>query len=185
MPTASTANPGIHRYALALFHAIRGERMEPIMAEYRMILELFRAYPDLTHVLNHLLLGVEEKERVLARVLETVSISKEMASYLRTLIRRRHMDWLEPIFEAVQALVDEAQNRATAHVRVAVKLSEVQRDKLRTRLEELTGKNIDLKVEFDAAILGGLVARVGDRIFDSSLVNKLNLMKESMESTES
>ncbi|MBI4970676.1 MAG: ATP synthase F1 subunit delta [Candidatus Omnitrophica bacterium] len=182
MPKASTSNPGIQRYALAFFHAIKGERMDPIMAEYRMILELFRAYPDLTQVLNHLLLKDEEKERILARVLETCSVSKEMASFLKTLLRRRHMDWLESIFEALQALVDKAHNRATAFVKVAVKLSEVQREKLRAKLEQLTHKKIDLRVEFDPTVIGGIVAKVGDRIFDTSLKNKLNLIKAGMES---
>lgn len=181
MTKASNANPGIQRYALAFFHAMRGERLDPIVAEYRMILELFRAYPDLVQVLNHLLLKDEEKEELLRKVLETVSTSKEMASFLRTLIRRRHMDWLEPIFESVQALVDKQHNRAVAFVKVAVKLTEVQRDKLRAKLEQLTHKKIDLRVEADPMILGGIVARVGDRIFDTSLRNKLNLLKEKME----
>ena len=181
MRHVSTANPGIQRYALAFFRAISGERMDPIMAEYRMILELFRAYPDLTHVLNHLLLVDEEKERILAKVLETCSVSKEIASFLKLLLRRRHMDWLEPIFESLQALVDEAHNRATAFVKVAVKLSEVQREKLRVKLEHMTKKKIDLRVEFDPSVIGGIVAQVGDRIFDTSLKNKLNLIKEGME----
>ncbi|GEM_PF-2842364 len=181
MSKASTANPGIQRYALAFFHAIRGERMDPIMAEYRMIIELFKAYPDLVQVLNHLLLSDEDKEKVLAKVLETVSISREMASFLRTLIRRRHIDWLEGIYETMIALVDLEYNRAIAFVKVAVKLSEVQREKLRIKLEQMTKKKIELRVEYDPSVIGGIVAKVGDRIFDSSLRNKLNLIKEHME----
>jgi len=181
MAKVLNVNPGIQRYALAFFRAIRGERMEPIMAEYRMVLELFKAYPDLVYVLNHLLLTDEEKQKVLSRVLETVSLSKEMASFLGTLLRRRHMDWLEGIYETLQALADEEHNRAIAHVKVAIKLTEVQREKLRSKLEQLTRKRIDLKVEQDPSILGGIVARIGDRIFDTSLRNKLSLIKESME----
>jgi len=181
MKRASTANPGIQRYALAFFHAIKGERMDPIMAEYRMILELFRAYPDLIQVLNHLLLKDEDKERILARVLETCSVSKEMASFLKVLLRKRHMDWLESIFEAMHVLVDQVHNRATAFVKVAAKLSEVQREKLRVKLEQLTQKKIDLRVEFDPSVIGGIVAQIGDRIFDTSLKNRLNLIKDGME----
>lgn len=180
MPKATTANPVIHRYACAFFHAIRGERLEMIIAEYRMVLELFRAYPDLVTVLNHILLADEEKVRVLDRVLETFSLSKEMASFLRTLLTRRHMDWFEPILGALEVLVDKEHNRATAHVKSAVKLSEVQRGKIKEKLEELTRKTIDLRVEFDPTILGGIVAQVGDRIFDSSLRNKLSLIEERM-----
>ncbi|MBI4398090.1 MAG: ATP synthase F1 subunit delta [Candidatus Omnitrophica bacterium] len=181
MPKMVADNPGIQRYALAFFRAIRGERMEPILAEYCMILELFRAYPEVEKILNHLLLREEEKEGLLARILETVATSKETASFLRALIRHRHVDWLEGIYEAMLALADEERHRATAFVKTAVKLSEVQREKLRIRLEQMTRKKIDLRVEHDTAILGGIVAKVGDRIFDSSLRNKLSLIQEKME----
>ncbi len=180
MIKTSTSNAGVHRYAQAFFHAIRGERLEPIMAEYRMVLELLKAYPDLVTVLNHLLLNDEQKEDILSRVIQTCSVSKEMASFLRTLVRRRHVDWMETIYHYMQAMVDEEHNKATAQIKSAVKLSESQQEKLRKRLEELTSKKIELKVEQDPSILGGIVVQVGDRIFDSSLHNKLHLIKESM-----
>lgn len=180
MPKATIAQPGIHRYALAFYWAIRGERLEPILAEYRMVLELFSAYPDLVHVLNHLLLSEEEKERILTKLIETASISKELASFLRTLIRHRHLEWIQDIYDVIQAFVDNKQNRATAYVKVAVKPTEVQREKIRTRLEALTHKTIDLRVDYDPSILGGVVAQVEHRIFDYSLRNSLNLMKEKM-----
>ncbi len=114
-------------------------------------------------------------------MLETCSVSKEMASFLKVLLRRRHMDWLGPIFEAVHVLVDNEHNRATAFVKVAIKLSEVQREKLKNKLENLTQKKIDLRVEFDPSVIGGIVAQIGDRIFDTSLKNRLNLIKDGME----
>jgi len=173
-------NPGIHRFASAFFQSIKGERLEPIRAEYRMVLELFEAYPDLSYVLNHIVLSDEEKAKILARVLKTCSVSKELSSFLKVLVSRRHMDWLRPIYDSLQVLVHREHNLAVAQVRVAASLTEVQTEKLKEKLEALTQKKIDMKVEEDPSLLGGIVAQVGDRIFDSSLKYRLESMKHKM-----
>jgi len=176
----SVSQQGAGRYALAFFRVIQGDRLEPIMAEYRMVLELVEAYPDLPHVLNHMLLTDEEKDVLLGKILDTCQVSVETSSFLKMLVAKRHMDWLRPICESLQELVDKENNKMLAHVKTAVKLTEVQTEKILKKLEVLTKSEIDLVLEQDPNILGGIVARVGDRIFDLSIQNRLGAIKEKM-----
>ncbi len=178
--SSAISQQGVQKFARAFYHSVKGDRLEPIIAEFRMVSELFRAYPDLSQVLNHILLSEEEKHKILNKVLETCSVSQEMSSFLMALVNRGHVDWLEDIFESVQALIDKDNNKVLAEVKAAIKLTEVQREKLQQRLEFMTGKQVELSVEYDPSIIGGIVAQVGDRIFDSSVQNRLAMLKDKM-----
>jgi len=69
----------------------------------------------------------------------------------------------------------------TAQVTVAEKLSDTHLDALKSTLKTVTnGKDIDLDVKIDPAIIGGLIVKVGSRMVDSSLRTKLNSIKLAM-----
>jgi len=63
---------------------------------------------------------------------------------------------------------------------VAEPLKDQHVDALRAALKSVTGKDVDLDIKIDPAILGGLVVKVGSRMVDSSLRTKLNAIKHAM-----
>jgi F-type H+-transporting ATPase subunit delta len=66
-------------------------------------------------------------------------------------------------------------------VTVAERLSDTHLDTLKSALKSVTsGKDIDLDVKIDPAIIGGLIVKVGSRMVDSSLRTKLNAIKIAM-----
>ena len=72
------------------------------------------------------------------------------------------------------------RGQAVAEVRSAVSLNDDQRDRLRSALSNATGMNIDIVVVVDPDILGGVVAQVGDTVFDGSVRTRLEKMKERL-----
>ena len=68
--------------------------------------------------------------------------------------------------------------RTLAEVRVAVPLSDAKRSLLAEALERATGHPVELKIDVDPAIIGGVVARVGDEVFDGSLASRLTEAKQ-------
>ena len=74
----------------------------------------------------------------------------------------------------------ESRGQAVAEVRSAVALNEDQRERLRGALSKATGLNIDVVVVVDPDILGGVVAQVGDTVFDGSVRTRLEKMKERL-----
>ena len=80
-----------------------------------------------------------------------------------------------------RALVARHKGEVTAHVTVAEKLSDTHLDTLKSTLKTVTsGKDIDLDVKIDPAVIGGLIVKVGSRMVDSSLRTKLNSIKLAM-----
>jgi F-type H+-transporting ATPase subunit delta len=76
----------------------------------------------------------------------------------------------------VQALTDFAAERRAhqlAEVRSAVPLDEEQRDRLAEALSRATGRQVEVKVVVDPTVVGGLVAKVGDEVFDGSIRSRL------------
>ncbi len=85
------------------------------------------------------------------------------------------------------AIVDRMVERAAAskemevaEVRSAVDLTEDQRDRLRAALANATGKNVDVRVIVDPAVLGGLVATVGDTVIDGTVRTHLDQLKSRL-----
>ncbi len=68
--------------------------------------------------------------------------------------------------------------RTLAEVRVAVPLSDAKKSLLAEALERATGHPVELKIDVDAAVIGGVVARVGDEVFDGSLASRLTEAKQ-------
>jgi len=79
-----------------------------------------------------------------------------------------------------QRLLDEHRGVAQATVFTAVSLSEDERRVVVQRLQELTGKEIVLEAQVDPEILGGLVARIGDRVIDGSTRGRLLALRQSL-----
>jgi F-type H+-transporting ATPase subunit delta len=87
---------------------------------------------------------------------------------------------LPAIIDSVVQLAAAERAKAVAEVRSAVPLDGEQQAKLKAALEQATGKQLELKVVVDPSVIGGLLARVGDLVFDASVRRRLELAKEHL-----
>ena len=83
--------------------------------------------------------------------------------------------------QAYRALRDEQLGIVEARARVAATLSEDEERVLAQALERVTGARVRLKIEHDAGLLGGLVVRIGDTVYDGSVRHQLASLRERME----
>jgi F-type H+-transporting ATPase subunit delta len=86
--------------------------------------------------------------------------------------------------EIEQAFITELNRRvgiAEAEVTTARKLSDAERKELLAVLERRTGKKIEATFAEDSALLGGAVVRVGSTVYDGSVREQLNRMRERLE----
>ena len=84
------------------------------------------------------------------------------------------------IADGVVALAAERREQAVAEVRSAVPLSDAQRKRLEEALSRATGRTIEAKVVVDPTVVGGVVARVGDLVFDGSIAGRLEDAKQAL-----
>ncbi|HXJ63592.1 MAG TPA: F0F1 ATP synthase subunit delta [Actinomycetota bacterium] len=85
--------------------------------------------------------------------------------------------------EVLRALADRAaarRHRVIVEARTAVPLDDDRRDRLAAALAAATGSDVDIEVLVDPAVVGGVVARVGDEVIDGSIRRKLELAMERL-----
>lgn len=119
------------------------------------------------------------KSRLLAEALEG-SAPVEFVRFLGAVVRRGRQGLLQDIAQAYQALVDVKQNRVHAGVTLSGPADESLQQRIIERLGKVLGKEVRAHFRPDARILGGVVVRVGDRVYDGSLKRRLNLLRRKM-----
>ena len=87
---------------------------------------------------------------------------------------------LPKIVEELAAMASAEREHALAEVRSAVELTAEQRERLAAALSSATGRTVDVKVVVDPSVIGGVVARVGDEVFDGSIANRLEDAKQAL-----
>ena len=119
------------------------------------------------------------KSRLLAQALERAA-PPEFVRFLQAIVRRGRQGLLGDIAQQYQALVDLKQNRVHAGVTLAGAPDDALQRRIVERLTVVLGKEVRAHFRADAGILGGVVVRVGDRVFDGSLKRRLAVLRRRM-----
>lgn len=125
---------------------------------------------------------IEEDERkaVVRDLCQRALFSKLTTNFLLLLGQKKRLRILEDIISAFGRLADEADGVMRAHAYAPLKLSAVQVSRLRAALEEMTGKKVVVEDAVDDSLMGGLVVKLGGRVYDSSVKTQLAVLKENV-----
>jgi F-type H+-transporting ATPase subunit delta len=170
------------RYATALFElALEQKNLDAVKADLDHFGALIEENPALARLVRSPVFGAEEQTRALGAILERTGITGLAADFLKLVASNRRLFTVGQILKAFRALVARHKGEITAQVTVAAALGDNNLGALKDALKTVTGgKDIDLDVKVDPAIIGGLIVQVGSRMVDSSLRTKLNSIKLAM-----
>ena len=135
--------------------------------------------PALREALNDASLPAENRKAVVRDILSERAHPTTVALVGFAVDAGRAKD-LGRIVELMAGLAAERRNAAVAEVRSAVPLDETQRARVAEALSRATGRSIEIKVVVDPTVVGGLVARVGDEVFDGSVATRLDDAKQHL-----
>jgi len=124
--------------------------------------------------------SANEQLQALSAVLDRVGIGGIAANFFKLVTTNRRLFAVRDMIKAFRALVSQYKGEATAEVTVAEQLKDEHIQALRAALKAVSGKNVDLNIKVDPAIIGGLVVKLGSRMVDTSLRTKLNAIKHAM-----
>jgi F-type H+-transporting ATPase subunit delta len=166
------------RYAIALFDlALEENRIEEVEAALNRIEALLRDNSDFERLVRSPIFSAEEQSRALKAIGPHLEVSGFTANFLQLLVKNRRLFALNDIIAGFRRLLADYRGQMTADVISAIPLTEAQTEELKASLKAKTGKDIDLKLTVDPAILGGLIVRIGSRMVDTSIRSKLNSLK--------
>jgi F-type H+-transporting ATPase subunit delta len=170
----------VRGYAQALFAVAEAEgQLEQVEDElYRFGATLQHA-GDLREALTDPGLPADRTKAVLLDLLGKKA-SPHTVGLLGFVIEQGRAKDLPRIVEALTQVAAERRRKTVAEVRVAVPLDEQRRARLIEAISKASGKDVELKVLVDPSIVGGVVARVGDQVFDGSIKRKLELARTQL-----
>ena len=123
-----------------------------------------------------------ENKRALVQELLGDRANPHTLTILGFLIEQGRARELGRIVEGLSDLAAERRKHVVAEVRSAVPITLVRRKKLAEALSKATDKNVEIKVVIDPSVIGGVLARVGDEVFDGTIRTRLNEARERLES---
>lgn len=169
------------RYAEALFEL--GEEhdcVEQFRDELDGLVEMFDESDDFREVLLNPGIDIEERRRAIRAVADELDLMEMVANFVMTLLDNDRIRKLRDIAEAYRGRVDEEQGRVRANLTTAIELDDDQRGQLQEVLSEMTGRDVVLETDVDPELLGGAVTRVDGVVYDGSVRNQLNNLRDQI-----
>jgi F-type H+-transporting ATPase subunit delta len=170
------------RYAQAAFEIARGRNSLEEWSKDLALVAQVMADHQAAAVLSSTKQALADRYRLLEAVLE--EIDPLVMNLAKLLVAKGRVGIAPQVAEAYRDLVDEHIGVAHARVVTAVPLADAERQAVEERLSQITGKKVIVHPEVEPAIVGGLVARVGDRLIDGSTRSKLLALKRTLEGRE-
>lgn len=169
------------RYARALHEeAAREGRVAEVDADVDLIHDAFEQSRELVRVFESPILPRDKKVAVL-EALFGERVQPVTRRFMRLLVDKQREALFPAVVTAYRRLRDAQQGVVEALARTAQPLSQAERQKLTAALEGVTGKRVRLRTAEDPALLGGVVVRVGDTVYDGSVRHQLAALREQLE----
>ncbi len=169
------------RYARALLEvAVAAKAVQRVEEEILAVGREYREQPGMAALFENPVITRAEKKQALRALFEG-KVSKEVLEFLDLLVDRRRCDLIPAIEELFDDLADEYEGVVRATVTSAQPLGDAEAKRLHDKLAALMGgKDVDMRLETDPSLLGGMQIRVRDTVFDASVSGKLKRLHEGL-----
>jgi len=167
------------RYAMAIFDIARKQNtIDRTLEDVKEIAQLF-AIRKLAYLLQEPKIPVQRKETAIRQALGDKVLPTSLNLAL-LVVQRELVELMPNIASELEQLVLDYKNQAIAEVITATKLDDAQMRLIKQALEHRTGKTILVETKVQPEILGGVIARVGDRIIDGSIRYRLSALRQQL-----
>ena len=169
------------RYAAALFELAKNEgKLDQCLADMRALGEAWGGSAELRAVVADPSVSNDILSGALDIVLGRLGTGELVKNTVGVMAARGRLAQLPEVAEAFETLAEAGTGRVRAEVVTAKPMSEAYYAELKAKLEQVTGTQVVLTKKEDRSIIAGVIARVGDQVFDGSVRNRLQDIKEEL-----
>jgi F-type H+-transporting ATPase subunit delta len=166
-------------YAKALLAAAEkaGHADQAVEELESIVADVLSKLPQLDAMLKSARLSIEERLPIIDRAFGGRVLPTTL-TFLKVVSQHGRMDCLRAIARAARKQLNVTRGRVEVLVQTAHPLSNPVRDRIVGRLRELLGREVDLTTSVNEELIGGLVVRVGDTVYDASIAARLKRMEQ-------
>lgn len=169
------------RYARAVIDlGTAGKNLEPMAADLRSLAHAMRDSTELQSALTNPAIRRADRRLVLDGLLQRIGTQPQTKNLVYLLLDSERLGSLEGISREVDTMMESRAGRITAEVISAKPLDATQLSQITAALEKLSGKKVDISKREDPSLLGGVVAKVGDVVYDGSLRTQLRTLRDEI-----
>lgn len=168
-------------YGDALFElAVESGQMDEMLEESKGVLQVLSENNELSKLMNHPKIVKEEKIQIVEQIFKG-RVRDEITGLMCMLVSKDHYGEMESVFTYFIDQVKEYKNIGTAYVTTPMPLKDSQKEQLTAKLLETTRYvAFEMHYSVDESLIGGMVIRIGDRVVDSSVKNKLQSLTREL-----
>ena len=168
-------------YAEAYLDAVTGQGGSPddAIAEFASLVDVLKTQPKFQAVLVSAMIPTDEKIALLQKAIAS-SASPLFWNFLRTVAQRNRLDLLLPIFIQTKTLLDERHKRIPVTLTTATEIDSQLFTALSDKLRSVLGGEPIIRSVVNPEVIGGLVVRVGDTVYDASVSAQLQSVCRQM-----
>ena len=168
------------RYARALVaHAEQAKSTNDVDSDVELIQASLEGSAELRRFFSDPMIGDDKKQRVVTSLFEK-RVHEATFAFLGMLIEKGREPLLASILDSYNSIRNKQRGIIEAQVRVALPMSSKEENKIQKSLEAMTGLKVEVKTEIDPSIMGGIIIRVGDTVYDGSVNHQLTTLKDRL-----
>ncbi|GAB4410018.1 MAG: ATP synthase F1 subunit delta [Bacteroidia bacterium] len=166
------------RYASAIFElAEERQILTPVFEDMSLVQSVIEENLGLRQLLASPLINAAKKQVVLEQIFAGKTKSDLVPMLLRLLLQKGRERFLPQVATAFLQCYDEAQGIVRGVLTAASALDTATLEDIRTSMEQKLGKRLVLDTQVDATLIGGFVLRIGDQLFDGSVLASLRRIR--------
>ena len=169
------------RYASALYDLASEKKLvDVVLDDLLFIQSMIKNNKDLKLVIKSHLIKSNDKLEILQNILKSKNPNELSSTFLKVLSKNKRFQKTVDIISQFKNINAQKRGDVLADITSAEKLSNEQQDNIKEQLRTILGDKLSLSYKVDEQIIGGLIIKVGSKMIDTSLSNKINKLKIAM-----
>ena len=173
------------RYAEAVADvAVAQNQVEQIDSELSLFAQMMKSNRELYEVFASPVLSNDQKSKVLNALVAHTKPSSTTTNLLKVMLNNYRLHNLDAVYQQFKREINQRKGLVAAEVTTAQLLSSDEQNLLSQRLQELTGKQVQVQFKTDSTLIGGVITKIGSVEYDGSIRTQLETVKQKLKTGE-
>ena len=169
------------RYASALYDlAAEKKLVDPVVEDLSNLKNILKDNKELSLVVKSPLITSNDKLNIFESLLKKINANELTSTFLKVIEKNKRFSSLASIITQFMNINSQKRGDVLADITSADELNDDQKNNITNQLKSILGDKLSLSFDVDKNIMGGLIVKVGSKMIDTSLANKINKLKIAM-----